>query len=199
MSGTDDLNKLLQQLKSEVGPLPPEVPAEQPRRAPRELPARETAPRPLPRGEKSFRPRADGRPMLSAPQGGNMVWSENKEAMLFGMLASLLLVMGGVLAGLDYLIIVGAVVFLLFSFMMLLALFGYYLNFRRSRQPEVSGLAEKVDSLARKVEMLSGRAAAAPQERYAAPASEHERDLERRIEELRVIVKTLARGEGNNR
>lgn len=195
MSGADDLDKLLKQLKDEVGPLPPEP---QPAKA---VPPERTASRwqaQPPRTERFMRPRVDGRPQPGTGQGaGNLSWSENKEAMLFGMLSSLVLVLGGVLAGLDYLVLIGAVVFMMFAFMMLLALFGYYLNFRRAGRPDQSGLAERLETLSRKVDSLGAGRAAGPASQYQSAPSERERELERKVEELRVIVKSLARGREN--
>lgn len=198
MSGANDLDKLLRQLKDEVGPLPPEP---QPQPPARPAPAEPGAPRwqaQPPRTERFMRPRVDGRPQPGMGQGGgNLSWSENKEAMLFGMLASLVLVLGGVLAGLDYLVLIGAVVFMMFAFMMLLALFGYYLNFRRVGRPDKSGLAERLETLSRKVDSLGGVRSSGPAAQYQGAPSERERELERKVEELRVIVKTLARGREN--
>lgn len=219
MSGSDDLKNLLDRLKSEVGPLPelpprPQAPA--PERSFRddrfqreEKPAREERPirtdRYQPRREEEPRqgaPRRDFMPHPHRPEAqrdlpavqspANLAWSENKETTLFGMLTGLIAALGGVLSGLDYLVLIGGVVFMLFSFMLLLSLFGYYLNFRR-RAPESHGLAERVDALSRKVEMLSSMAASGGARSYQAASPERERELEHKVEELRVLVKTLAR------
>ena len=195
MSGTDDLKDLLARLKDEVGPLPPE-PAREP--APARQQYHREVPAPQPQGAKNerfTRPyRAEPvRGGLSESGGGpNVIWSENKETMLFGVLASLIAALGGILAGIDYLVLIGAVVFMLFSFIMFLALFGYYLNFRRRGRSE-GGLAERVDALSRKVEMLSGRAASGGAASYQSAGQEKERELEHRVEELRVLVKSLAK------
>ena len=192
MSGTEDLKNLLSRLKDEVGPLPPE-PAPQPAQSRQ----RDLA-RPQPQG--AVRPEHFSRPYRpaqapigqSAAGGPNVIWSENKETMLFGVLASLIAALGGILSGLDYLVLIGAVVFMLFSFMMFLALFGYYLNFRR-RGPSESGLAERVDALSRKVETLSGKAVTGGGAAYQSPGQERERELEHSVNELRVLVKSLAK------
>lgn len=202
MSGTDDLKNLLARLKDEVGPLPPE-PVREP------APARQQYQREASRSQVQAQMQAQpqgvkgerftrayrhepNRGGLSESGGPNVIWSENKETMLFGVLASLIAALGGILAGLDYLVWIGAVVFMLFSFMMFLALFGYYLNFRR-RGPSETGLAERVDVLSRKVEMLSGRAVSGGGASYQSPGQERERELEHRVEELRVLVKSLAK------
>ena len=195
MSGTDDLRNLLDRLKDEVGPLPPEE--------------EEAAPRPLPRAERQ--PPAAGQPQrfqrgyrqeppreFQRDAGVNVVWSENKEAMLFGVLASVIMALGGVLAGLEYLVLVGAVFFILFGLVMFLALFGYYLNFR-SRVRSDQGLSERVDALSRKLETLAARPQPVGQT-LGGMGSEKERELEHKVEELRVLVKSLSRAmDQNNR
>ena len=194
MSGTDDLKNLLARLKDEVGPLPPEparepAPARQPYH--RDLPGPQAQPVKNERFVRAYR-HEPARGGLSESGGPNVIWSENKETMLFGVLTALIAALGGILAGLDYLVWIGAVVFMLFSFIMFLALFGYYLNFRR-KGPSETGLAERVDALSRKIEMLSGRAVSGAGASYQAPGQERERELEHRVEELRVLVKSLAK------
>jgi ribosomal protein L12E/L44/L45/RPP1/RPP2 len=213
MSGSDDLKDLLDRLKGEVGPLPEPAPrpaAPAPERAFREnrfqreeKPQRED--RYQPRGEEEPRQSAARRDFVPRPHRpeaqrdlpaiqspASLAWSENKETTLFGMLTGLIAALGGVLAGLDYLVLIGGVVFMLFSFMLLLSLFGYYLNFRR-RAPDSHGLAERVDALSKKVEMLSSMAASGGARAYQAASPEKERELEHKVEELRVLVKTLSR------
>jgi hypothetical protein len=213
MSGSDDLKDLLDRLKGEVGPLPEPAPrpaAPVPDRAFRsdrfqreEKPPRED--RYQPRGEDEPRQSAARRDFMPRPHRpeaqrdlpamqsqASLAWSENKETTLFGMLTGLIAALGGVLAGLDYLVLIGGVVFMLFSFMLLLSLFGYYLNFRR-RAPDSHGLAERVDALSKKVEMLSSMAASGGSRPYQAGSPDRDRELEHKVEELRVLVRTLAR------
>lgn len=198
MSGTDDLKNLLARLKDEVGPLPPEPAQPAPRQQfQREAPRPQAKPQAQPPAAKNERfvrsyRQEPGRGAFSEGGGPNVIWSENKETMLFGVLASLIAALGGILAGIDYLVLIGSVVFMLFSFMMFLALFGYYLNFRR-KGPSGDGLAERVDALSRKVEMLSGRAVSGAGAPYQSPGQDRERELEHRVEELRVLVKSLAK------
>lgn len=205
MSGSEDLKNLLDRLKDEVGPVPQPQPRPAPAPAPRpeafpraeRFPARAPAsdrPQPAVMPEHFSRAHRPEAQRDLPPSGGplNLVWSENKETMLFGMLTALIAAFGGIMGGLDYLVLIGAVVFLLFAFMMVLTLFGYYLNFRR-RSPEAHGLAERVDALSRKVEMLSSMAASGGGRSYQNASPERERELEHKVEELRVLVKTLAR------
>ncbi|OGR63589.1 MAG: hypothetical protein A2X31_05230 [Elusimicrobia bacterium GWB2_63_22] len=204
MSGTEDLKDLLDRLKGEVGPLPPpEEPRTYapPREEPRPL-AAQPAERPgerengFSRFGRPHRPEAQRDPAQGS--GVNLVWSENKETMLFGVLASLIISLGGVLSGLEYLVLIGAVFFILFSLVMFLALFGYYLNFRRRAVPDPA-LAARLEALTRKVEALGARSpGAGPSLSSSGP--EKERELEHKVEELRVLVKSLSRAvEQNNK
>jgi len=187
MSDTKDLKDLLDRLRSETGPLPPEsVPAGEPGQADPPRPAR-TWGKPAP-GFKPYRlPEAGA--AHSAPV--NPAWSENKEIMLFGMLAALVAALGGILAGLEYLVVAGAAVFSMFALVLALALLRVtFITTRRG--PEGPGLAERVDALSKRVELLSSRAAAVvPRAQGGAPASE--RELEQKVEELRVLIKSLAK------
>ncbi|MDO8806538.1 MAG: hypothetical protein Q7R35_19165 [Elusimicrobiota bacterium] len=200
MSDTRELKDLLDRLKGEVGPLPQAQPergwgeaaqfGEQP---PAAAPAQQALRSAAGRTDRyAARPyRAQEQP---ASSGGpeNLVWSENKESMLFGMLASLTAALGGILAGLDYLVLTGAVFFSFFSMVTLLALFRFSLNSRRA-VVEAAGLADRVDALSRKVEMLSSRAASGDGVSVSAASPDRERELEQKVEELRVLVKTLAK------
>lgn len=204
MSGTEDLKELLDKLKGEVGPLPPpEEPRTYapPRADPRPL-AAQPAERPVER-ESGFsrfgrphRPESQRDPVQGS--GVNLVWSENKETMLFGVLASLIISLGGVLSGLEYLVLIGAVFFILFALVMFLALFGYYLSFRRRAVPD-QALAARLEALTRKVETLGARSpGSGPSLSSSGP--EKERELEHKVEELRVLVKSLSRAmEQNNK
>lgn len=190
MSGTKDLKDLLDRLKGEVSPLPRFETSQTAReqRAPQPPAGRQD------RFSRPERPQEQRLPS-SAPQ--NPAWSENKESILFGMLATLTAALGGILAGLDYLVIIGAVFFSCFSLVMVIALFGVCLNFRRGGG-DTSGLAERVDALSRKVEMLSSRAASGggSSQPAGSPGREREVELEHKVEELRVLVKSLTKAVG---
>ena len=194
MSDTKDLKDLLDRLRSETGPLPRETTAESdplPEGAAR--PARAWG-KPAP-GFKPYRlPEAAA--SHSAPV--NLAWSENKEIMLFGMLAALVAALGGILAGLEYLVVAGAAVFSMFALVLSLALLRVTFIATR-RGPEGPGLAERVDALSKRVELLSSRAAAeVPRAQGGAPAAD--RELEQKVEELRVLIKSLAKAvEGSNK
>lgn len=190
MSGTKDLKDLLDRLKGEVGPLPRFE-------TPQEAREQRVPPPGAGRQDRFSRPERpqEQRPPSAGPQ--NPAWSENKESILFGMLATLTAALGGILAGLDYLVIIGAVFFSCFSLVMVIGLFGVCLNFRRVGG-DPSGLAERIDALSRKVEMLSSRAASGGGSQHPAgsPDREREQELEHKVEELRVLVKSLTKAVG---
>ena len=184
MKNKNELKDLLDRLKGEVGGASAYGPARPKEASPDSF---ENAPRPE-------RPRAPGRSGFQrpddGPEGADIIWSENKETMLFGMLVSLLAILSGVLAGIGYLMLTGAVAFLLFALVTALMLFGHYMNFRREG-PEDMSLTGKVDRISRRLEllsaeMLSGR----PRSNTGAPVNDIE--LERKVEDLRILVKSLA-------
>jgi hypothetical protein len=193
MKKENDLRDLLDRLKVEVSQS--SAPAEpRPEAVPEEPPA--PPPQPVIRQCRPERP-APQRPEFQRPDRqqytysqGNPAWSENKEAMLFGVLASLVAVLGGVLGGVEYVVLAGAVAFLLFSFVMVLALVGYYLDMRK-RQPQDSELNDQVRQLARRLDALAARNAGTPQ--GAGGGAVRDRELERKVEELRTLVKALAK------
>lgn len=192
MSGVNDLKVLLDRLKIGIDPLP-QSPQD------RELPQAAA-------GQRAVQPGADRPERFSRPDRAqaqrtppigaqNQAWNENKESMLFGMLATLTAALVGVLAGLDYLALIGSVFFSFFSMVMLLALFRISSNLG-GRGGETTGLAGRLDALSRKVEMLSSRAAQAGGSHASAGGSDRERELEHKVEELRVLVKSLTKAIG---
>lgn len=187
MSGTKDLKDLLDRLKGEIA-LPrfgtPQEAREQ--RAPQPGAGRQ---------DRFSRPERVQEQRLPSVDTRNPAWSENKESILFGMLATLTAALGGILAGLGYLVIIGAVFFSCFSLVMVIGLFGVCLNFRRGCG-DSSGLAERVDALSRKVEMLSSKAALDGGGQFSAAGTGNERELEHKVEELRVLVKSLTKAVG---
>jgi len=162
MSGTDDLKNLLDRLKDEVGPMPEPVSRPAVRRPVRaftdEIPPAAPA---RPRLDRFSRPsRPEFRHEEREPQAsGNVIWSENKETMLFGVLTSLIAALGGVLGGIDYLVVIGAAGFVLFSLVTLLALSGHILNSLR-HGPAPAGLPDRGDALPKKPEPFAPRGGA---------------------------------------
>lgn len=202
MSRTDDLKTLLERLKGEVSravdpELPPEPPAGYSRPGPAApAGAAEQAP-PPPRAAQSYPPRHGGpqRPELGRPErgpaGANLIWSENKETLLFGMLASLIVLLCGAAASILFLTILGAVSFAAFAAIAALVLYGYSRAFRAEQAGDgAPELAARVEQLARKVESLAVRGASA---QASGGFRGGDRDLEKKVEELRMLVKSLAK------
>lgn len=200
MSDTKDLKYLLDRLKGEMGSLPrereeplgaepPHVAAPPPRR-------REGVYRPYgpPMREGMYRAYAPQEiPDRQKEKASVSSWSENKETMLFGMLSALAATAVGALQVIPYLVLAGTIVFCVFSLVAAVALLRVSLVSRnRSSSEAEHALAERLDALSRRVEMLSSKAAAEGlPSRGAAQAGEPE--LERKLEELRVVVKSLSK------
>ncbi len=188
MSDSEELKKMLEKLRSEVEPLPtaperpsalrrPDVPAARP-------PMREGIYRPYIQQDISDRQKE--RAAVSP-------WSENKEAMLFGMLSALAATVVGALQGIHYLVLAGTIVFCVFALVAAAALLRVCLVSRSRPSFEAEHvLADRLDALSRRVEMLSSRAAA---EGLPSRGAEQvgNQDLERKLEELRVVVKSLSK------
>lgn len=192
MKKENELKDLLDRLKGEVRPSSGSGQG-QPEKFPgrsEDKPAQSAPPRPerlqLPGRHEFPRPERS-----AAPAGANLIWSENKETMLFGVLASLVAILGGILSGLDYVVLIGAVSFMLFSFIMCLTLFGYYLNFRR-RNSEEGVLSERVDQLSRRLEALTAKGLTG-QFQGGLPPRGKDKELEQKVEELRMLVKSLSK------
>ncbi|MDT8286033.1 MAG: hypothetical protein RQ748_02895 [Elusimicrobiales bacterium] len=127
----------------------------------------------------------------------SLIWAENKETLIFGLLISVLASALGVIGGYPYLVLFGSVAFMLFAIGSFLMLVGYYFNSRRRGAPE-AGANEKIERLRRKIEAMEMRPPAG-QSFSASPAHDgaKERELERKIEELRTIVVSLSRAVEN--
>lgn len=213
MSKSDEIKKLLDRMRAEVGPV--EEPRQEPQ--PEEEPRQGRPPirrsRFVPRGSRrpdySFfeetperehhrepaelkepLPRHSERPSAH-DSDRNTVWDENKEILLFGMLASLTAALGGLLADVGFLVIAGTVLLSFFSLLTGAALLMVVFLAKRGRA-ESSGITERVDALSKRVEMLSRQSVASS---LSAQVSTGEADpeLARKVEELRVMVKGLSR------
>lgn len=194
MSDSRELKELLERLRKEAGSAQPRVPQAEPA-APEARP-QEAGParRPAAAVHRAW-PQAEPRRYQEAgfkSAETKSTWGENKEAFLFGLFSSLLLALGGVLSGFEYLSLIGGCCFMVFGAVMALALYGHS---REAAAPAVSnGLQERLEALSRKVEALAGRPAA------AAPAAQYDaRELEQKVEELRVMVRSLAKVVGGGK
>ena len=145
-----------------------------------------------------------GKPVLKAvsPKGisdcvkpnENVLWKENKEFALFSLLTGVVLSIVGIVSSVNYLTLVGAIVFLLSAIIIFLLMFNYAKSFKKSFPPDYSTNV-KIDELSQKIELMDAKD-------YSAGFSlsdERVKEMEGKIEELRTIVKTLMKGAGNTR
>ena len=127
----------------------------------------------------------------------NMLWNENKETVAFGLLASVVLSIIGVISSIDYLILVGAIGALLFIILIFLLMFSYSSSFRKS-SPVDMNMRRKIEELSEKVDSLSVGNSGYSQEQFSLPDSKVQ-EMDGKIEELRVIIKSLIRVVENGR
>ncbi|KAF0127002.1 MAG: hypothetical protein FD189_767 [Elusimicrobia bacterium] len=190
--GMEDLARMLGRLREET----PEV---ERKVRPPEPPAGDAMPHGVPWTHGPGITSRNRRPLAEPAAGpapehhGSLIWAENKETLIFGLLISVLASALGVIGSYPYLVLFGSVAFMLFAVASFLMLVGYYFNSRRRGAPEF-GANEKIERLRRKIEALEMRSPGG-QSFSAAPAQDgaREKELERRIEELRTIVISLSR------
>lgn len=189
MSDTKDLKYLLDKLKSEVGPLPQGREAGGGGLA--SMAERPALP-PARRREGAYRPYQPHSDIPAAPERHlNPAWSENKEIMLFGMLASLVAALGGMMEGFGYLVAIGSALFALFSLVTCVVLLRISL-FANRHAPADTALTERLDFLSKRVETLSSRSVSPGADSYGAVPG-RDAELEHKVEELRVLVKSLSK------
>lgn len=192
--GMEDLARMLGRLRDETPEVERKIRASEP---PASAPAFRPAPGPgiTSRNRRPLPEPAGEQP--AAAHHGSLIWAENKETLIFGLLISVLASALGVIGGYPYLVLFGSVAFMLFAIASFLMLVGYYFNSRRRGATEF-GVTEKIERLRRKIEALEMRSPGG-QSFSVAPVQEGARDkeLERKIEELRAIVRTLSKAVEN--
>ncbi len=182
MKKSEDLKALLEQLRTETSYME-ESPGEDIQGHDRpQLPIRTAVP---PVSDKTpVRPPIFQRTALRDPQPAsrfNAVWSENKESLLFCLLASACVILTGVLSQKEYVTLAGTISFVLFSIVSFAAFFRYV---------STSSSAENLQPQSFRYE---------PQKHYPSTMSaDKERELEGKIEELRSVIKALSRQQGKN-
>lgn len=123
---------------------------------------------------------------------GNL-WSENKEIVLFSLLASAVLSIVGIISSVDYLTLVGAIGFLLASIVVFLLMFNYAGTVKKDG-PSNDGLEMRIEELSQKMESMN---VGEYSSNSFSPSDERVQEMEGKIEELRTIVKSLMKAVGN--
>ncbi|MEW5950891.1 MAG: hypothetical protein AB1637_03275 [Elusimicrobiota bacterium] len=185
MKKNEDLKSLLEQLKAETSYFESETEENPQKTQENILPVKNTLISP-PQIQKTYQS-----PILRnqvkeivPPARFNAVWSENKESLLFGLLASACVILIGIFSEKEYVILAGTVSFMLFSIVSFAAFFRYVI---------ASSYKEPIKDISQRSEI---------REKFynqSLPmSSEKERELEGKIEELRSIVKALSRQQDKN-
>ncbi|PIS47583.1 MAG: hypothetical protein COT17_02685 [Elusimicrobia bacterium CG08_land_8_20_14_0_20_51_18] len=120
--------------------------------------------------------------------GFNVIWSENKETLLFGLLISAIMAVLGILGGAEFLVLTGGVSFILFALLSFMAFFRY-IALASNQEKIPADLAGRIGLVEKKIEVLSRSAGGPATDFY----DERSAELEQKVEELKLIVKTLAR------
>lgn len=124
----------------------------------------------------------------------NPLWSENKEFVLFSLLASVVLSIVGIISSVDYLTLVGAIGFLLSAIVIFLMMFNYAEAIKKKSPADVN-MQARIDELSQKIESVNtGDYSVAS----FSPSDEKFQEMEGKIEELRTIIKPLMKAMGNN-
>ena len=184
MSGTDDLRDLLDRLKDEVGPLPAAKPAASPA-----MPAAVPAGRELPPARRFVREGFSGQD--EPRHSGDTAWRDDREAVFFGLMASLVAALGGVLGGLDYLAAAGTASFAIFSAVMA---YGLFARFRGGGAGLTPDLQARLDLLARRVDALASRPSG--HSGGSGPRGPADPETERKLEELYALFRSLSKAVG---
>ncbi|MBI4656788.1 MAG: hypothetical protein HY746_08605 [Elusimicrobia bacterium] len=144
------------------------------------------------RGERRFEPSA------CPDRIGTFATGERRETVILGLLASVITAGLGIAASTDYLVLIGGVSFLLFSFIMFMLMFSDIFHARKN--PAAGGasaepaLLKRIEKLSDEIEILKIQKQAPFPAIYEPGGREIE--LERKIEELRNIIKSVAQSLG---
>ncbi|MCG2725680.1 MAG: hypothetical protein L6420_05385 [Elusimicrobia bacterium] len=134
---------------------------------------------------KTFSPKWDNERVEYVDK--NVLWIENKELSLFGLLASAVLSIVGIVSSVDYLTLVGAIGFLLSAIIIFLLVFNYAGSVKKDA-PSNNDMKKKIDELSQKMEAMNFKDYSG--DKFSLP-DEKVQEMEGKIEELRTIVKSL--------
>lgn len=115
----------------------------------------------------------------------NIIWSENKETLLFSILISVVVIIIGLISNYMYITFAGILSFLLFSVLVFITFFNYVLVSKQKSQIP-SDIVSKINTIESKLDFLykkSGGGGFSLNEKYS--------ELEEKVEELKSIVKTI--------
>lgn len=113
----------------------------------------------------------------------NVIWSENKETLLFSLLISVVVIIIGLISNYIYITFAGILSFLLFSVLVFITFFNYVLvSKQRSQLP--SSIIDKISTIESKLDFLYKKGGSfSSNEKYS--------ELEEKVEELKNIVRTI--------
>jgi len=115
----------------------------------------------------------------------NIIWSENKETLLFGMLISVIVVILGIMVNTEYIIITGTISFILFSFISFLV-FLRYITIISAQNKVPPDLRDRIDKVEDKIEALINN-------KNIYLSDNRNEELNEKIEELKTIIRTLVK------
>jgi len=135
--------------------------------------------------EKNERPVFEFKPRdeLKGANKFNVIWSENKETLLFSILSSIIIVLLGLLSSYEYLVVAGSISFILFSVLIFITFFKYiFVAYQKSKVSE--DLINRISVLERKIDFISKKDFSSGQtQRYG--------EIESEVKELKSVVKTI--------
>lgn len=112
----------------------------------------------------------------------NVAWSENKETLLFSVLASIIVIIIGLISSYEYITVIGSVSFMLFSVLVFITFFRYVLiAYQKSKIPE--DIINRISALEKKMEYLS--------QKETGLSSGRTKDMENEIREIKSVLKTV--------
>lgn len=113
----------------------------------------------------------------------NIIWSENKETMLFFMIISVIVIVIGIISSSDYVIFVGVVSFILSAIIIFITFYRYILTVSiKTSIP--SGLLDRIERMEGKISYLM-------KEREKGVREYVGHDLRTELEEIKAVLKTL--------
>jgi ABC-type multidrug transport system fused ATPase/permease subunit len=116
----------------------------------------------------------------------NVIWSENKESLLLFLLASVIVIVLGLISSVNFLTVIGSISFLVFTALIFITFFRYVSSaVSRTRVPDE--IINRIESIERRIDFLSKKDGISsntlPEKRLSR--------LEEEIQEMRMVLKTI--------